>query len=312
MVRPTSVDPDKVQKCVKYLKQRPFLTVPEAMKQTNFSAEEVANLSLRQLIRRSLPSKTLKGLKAHALGSLTPPPPQPDRVKQRLNRAIDDEGAVVEPGSCSCAIAHTLTPLLPQPPPLATPQGGSSSSAVSTASAALMTEKSKMAANKWKWNRAYNQKKKKSKAVNSTTTTTTTTTSPTMAAADDWLHRVDGTVQRSNAANKMAKMRRIKPVVDRICNAISVEERASVLRAAIDHRDLVAAREFIGIDSTKEMSTAKYLCEQSARMLERSRKNNKARGKSSREKRDASEVVLTFTAPSPNRTEDVPSRRNRA
>ena len=133
-----------------------------------------------------------------------------------------------------------------------------------------------------------------------------------MAAADDWLCRVDGTVQRSNAANKMAKMRRIKPVVDRICNAISVEERASVLRAAIDHRDLVAAREFIGIDSTKEMSTAKYLCEQSARMLERSRKNNKARGKSSREKRDASEVVLTFTAPSPNRTEDVPSRRNRA
>jgi len=92
MVRPSSVDPDKVQKCVKYLKKRPFLTVPEAMKQTNFSAEEVANLSLRQLIRQSLPGKTLKGLKAHALGSLTPPPPQPDRAKRRLNRAIDDEG----------------------------------------------------------------------------------------------------------------------------------------------------------------------------------------------------------------------------
>ena len=119
-----------------------------------------------------------------------------------------------------------------------------------------------------------------------------------MAAADDWLCRVNGTVQQSNAANKMAKMRRIKPVVNRIYkNAISEEERASVLRAVIDHRDLAAAREFIGIDSTKEMSTAKYLCEQSARMLERACKNNKARSKSSREKRDASEVVLTFTAP---------------
>jgi len=48
MVTPSSVDPDKVQKCVKYLKKRPFLTVPEAMKLTNFSAEEVANRVLHR------------------------------------------------------------------------------------------------------------------------------------------------------------------------------------------------------------------------------------------------------------------------
>jgi len=214
MVRPSSVDPGMVNKCVKYLKKHPDLKVPAVMKQTNFSAEEVANLSLRRLIRRSLPGKTMTSLKAHALLSL---PPQPDRAERRLNLAIGDEGAVVEPGSHSCAIAHTLSPLLPQPPPLVTPQGGSSSSAVSTALAVLMTEKSKMAANKRKWNRAYYQKKKKSKAVNSTTTTMMTTASPTMAAADDWLRCVDGTVRWSNAANKMAKMQRIKPVVDQIC-----------------------------------------------------------------------------------------------
>ena len=89
MVRSSSVDPDKVQKCIKYLKNRPDLKVPQAMKLTNFFVEEVADLSLRCFIQQSLPGKTLKGLKAHVLGSLPPPPPQPDRAKQRLNCNID-------------------------------------------------------------------------------------------------------------------------------------------------------------------------------------------------------------------------------
>ena len=50
MVRPSSVDPDKVQKCIKYLKNRPDMKVPEAMKLTNFSVEEVADGSLRRFI----------------------------------------------------------------------------------------------------------------------------------------------------------------------------------------------------------------------------------------------------------------------
>ena len=158
MVRPSSVDPDMVNKCVKYLKKHPDLKVPAAMKQTNFSPKEVANLSFHCLICQSLPGKTMTSLKAHALLSL---PPQPDRAERRLNRAIGDEGAVVEPGSRSCAIAHTLFPLLPQPPRLAMPQGGSSSSAVSTALAALTEVESRIL-----------PKKEKSKAVNSTTTTT--------------------------------------------------------------------------------------------------------------------------------------------
>jgi hypothetical protein len=47
-------------------------------------------------------------------------------------------------------------------------------------------------------------------------------------------------------------------------------------------------------------------------MLGRARSSENARGKTSREKRDATEEVLTFTAPSPNRSEDVPGRRKRA
>ena len=72
------------------------MKVPEAMKLTNFTVEEVANLSLHRFIQRFLPGKTLKGLKAHVFGFLPLPPPQPDRAEQRLNCAIDDEGG------CNC------------------------------------------------------------------------------------------------------------------------------------------------------------------------------------------------------------------
>ena len=84
----------------------------------------------------------------------------------------------------------------------------------------------------------------------------------------------------------MAKMRLIKPAVNRIHNAGNVEQQAAVLRAVIDHRYFTAARELAGIDSTKEIAAAKYVCEQSARMLgrARTRSNEKARGKTSREK----------------------------
>ena len=153
MVRPSSVGPDKVQKCIKCLKNWQDMKVPEAMKLKNFSVKEVADLYLRTFIKQSLPGKTLKGLKAHALGSLLPPLPQPDCAERRLNRAINDKGAVVEPGSHKCTIAVTLSPLLPRPPPAATPQSKLSSSDALTALAALTTATSTMAVNKQKsWN----------------------------------------------------------------------------------------------------------------------------------------------------------------
>ncbi len=130
-----------------------------------------------------------------------------------------------------------------------------------------------------------------------------------MAANDDWLRRVDGTERRSSDAKKMAKMWKVKPAADRILKAGSVEDQAAVLCAVIDHRDLAAACELAGIDSSMDITTAKYVCKQSARMLGRARSSENARGKTSHEKRDAAEVVLTFTAPLPNGGENVPSRR---
>ena len=68
MVRSSSVDPAKVKKVIKFLIRQPDMKVPQAMKLTNFSKEEVANLILRCFIRQSLPGKPVAGLKAHVLG----------------------------------------------------------------------------------------------------------------------------------------------------------------------------------------------------------------------------------------------------
>ena len=83
------------------LQARPYITLHQ----------EVANLSLRHLIQRSLLSKMMEGLKAHALLSLTP---RPGRAERLGNRAINVYGTrIVVPGSCACAMTVTPSPLLP-------------------------------------------------------------------------------------------------------------------------------------------------------------------------------------------------------
>jgi hypothetical protein len=56
MVKSSSVDSDKVKKCIKYIKNRPDLKVLQVMKLTNFSVKEIANLSLGCFIQKLLPS----------------------------------------------------------------------------------------------------------------------------------------------------------------------------------------------------------------------------------------------------------------
>ena len=108
-------------------------------------------------------------------------------------------------------------------------------------------------------------------------------------------------------------MRRVKPAVDEIKKAGVIEEQAAALCVVVGHRDLADARTFAGINSLTDASAAMYLCGQSARMIGRARSNEKLRGKTSRDKQDAVETVLTTMAPSPNRTfADVPSMRKRA
>ena len=111
-------------------------------------------------------------------------PPQPGRAERLGNRAIDVEGArVIEPGYHECAIAVTPFPLLPRPPPAATPQSGPSLSDASTAMAAATTVTFTMVGNKQKsWNHAY-YAKKKLRLLDFEATTDTTAIADTTAVA---------------------------------------------------------------------------------------------------------------------------------
>jgi hypothetical protein len=72
-----------------------------------------------------------------------------------------------------------------------------------------------------------------------------------------------------------------------------------MIRAVVDHPASVAARTLAGILSTKEQAAALCVSEQTARMLGHACCNVKVWGKSKIEKRDATEVVMSFPAPSP-------------
>ena len=147
-----------------------------------------------------------------------------------------------------------------------------------------------------------------------TTTTTTTTTSMTTTAAQDMDPRAvssSGKV-RSLAAKKMAKQRRVKPSVDKILNVGNIKLQAALLRALADHPALAPAVKLAGIATSRAMAAAEFVCAQLAQMMDRARSGEKLRGNTHKQKRDAAEVMLTFTASSPVRKAGDPSRHDRA
>ncbi len=106
MDRSRSVDPDKLKKVIKTLLNMPDLKVPQVMLLARFSDEEVANLSLHRFIQQSLPGKTLKGLKAHVLGPLPPPPPQPDCGERLRNRTMMTKPYALRKALMPLALVH--------------------------------------------------------------------------------------------------------------------------------------------------------------------------------------------------------------
>ena len=103
----------------------------------------------------------------------------------------------------------------------------------------------------------------------------TTAATPDM---DPWAVSSTGKVC-TPAARKMAKQRRVKPAVDNILNAGNVQSQAALLRALADHPALAPAIKMAGIATSKEMAAAKFVCNQSARMMERARSGKKLRRK---------------------------------
>ncbi len=131
---------------------------------------------------------------------------------------------------------------------------------------------------------------------------TMTMTMAEIAAVAPWTIGANGAA-RTLPAMRMAKTQCVKPTVDKIVDTGNVND---------DHTSLVAARALAGILLTKEQAAALYVSEQTAWMLGRARSNVKVRGKSKREKRDATKIVMPLSVPLPtqpsnNRETVVPS-----
>jgi hypothetical protein len=83
------------------------------------------------------------------------------------------------------------------------------------------------------------------------------------AAADPWSLNTDDTVY-TPAVHRVAKSRKVKPAIDAVLRAGSIDAQAALLRAVADHTSLYTACELARISSLKEQASHKFVCEQSA------------------------------------------------
>ncbi len=145
--------------------------------------------------------------------------------------------------------------------------------------------------------------------VSNMTMTTTVTATATATVTTSWLLNNNGEL-RNNNAWWAAKCRAVRPVVAKILGVgNNMAMQAAVLCAVVDHPELVSARKLAGIALSREQAANNFVCQQSARMMER---NRTTRGTRTAEKRNAVEVMLTFSAPLPDNMSDIPSMHQHA
>jgi hypothetical protein len=75
-----TVDPELKKQFIKVFLMSPHSTVINAMRQANFTEENIANIKMRHYLQRALPGGPIKGMKAKILGLN---PPSPDRRQRR-------------------------------------------------------------------------------------------------------------------------------------------------------------------------------------------------------------------------------------
>jgi hypothetical protein len=102
----------------------------------------------------------------------------------------------------------------------------------------------------------------------------------------------------------------VKPVVDNILRTGSVQAQAAVLRAVADHPSLAPARELASINSSKMQAAYKFVCKQSSCLMKTNCNCAFPQAKTTDEKPDAIKVMLTFSAPSPEKMTLVPSQHD--
>jgi hypothetical protein len=104
----------------------------------------------------------------------------------------------------------------------------------------------------------------------------------------------------------------VKPVVDNNLRAGSVQVQAALLRAVADHPSLAPVCKLASIDSSKMQAAYKFVCKQSSCLMKTN--CNLQLGfsvrKTTDEEHDAVKVMLTFSAPLPEKMTLVPSQRD--
>ncbi len=114
-----------------------------------------------------------------------------------------------------------------------------------------------------------------------------------VTAADPWSVDTNGNV-RTPAVQKMMKHRRVKPVVDNILRAGSVQVQGAVLHAVADHPSLAPAHELASIEPSKMQAAYKFVCKQSSRLMKTICNRAFPQAKTSVKKRNAIKVMLTL------------------
>ena len=127
------------------------------------------------------------------------------------------------------------------------------------------------------------------------------------AAADPWSLNATGTV-RTPAACRMAKSWQVKPAVNAIVRAGSIDAQAALLCAVTDHTSLSTVCKLAGISLSKEQAAQIFVCEQSARLMKGNCALQKLHANVTSDKRLAAEVMPTFSAPLPDKISGVPSQ----
>jgi hypothetical protein len=134
------------------------------------------------------------------------------------------------------------------------------------------------------------------------------TTASAFSPADHWALNANSTMQMPWARWK-AKSHHVMPAVRSILSAGNAVQQGAVLRAVMGHPSMAHARQIADIDLLKKIAAAKFVVGQSTRMMEWNCSTTKLRGNSTAEKRNAAEVLMTFSASLPEKTAAVPSQR---
>ena len=322
-----TVDSAKKKEFITIFLMMPESSVINAMRQATFTDENIADLPLRRSLQRALPGGSIKGLKDYIARQRKQPPPHLPVDPA----ASTDAAATVPPAEEVVIDAHL--PIDPAatdaaatvPPPEEIVIDAEATTVLSSLSPGTATKRKY---DRKRWNCIHYKKKKvkmttttqmttmqTTTTTQTTTKTTTTQTTTTMTAVcpdeDHWTLNSNGTM-RTPLAQRIAKCRQVKPAVDIILRAGNAVRQGALLRGVLDHPSMFSARKMAAIDSSKESAAEKYVVGQSARMMERNRNTSKLHGNTTTEKRDAVEVILAFSAPSPQKTTSVPSRRDRA